>query len=128
MGPNQRQSYRAAIEFPVVYVVEGRPGARAARVNDLSVGGVRMVGDEDVARSTIIDVRFTLPSAAVGRAQAPFVPLSVSGAVVVAFYNLRLQRFVHGVRFVDVPPRTQDEIQRFIHLYQLQALRERADR
>ena len=46
----------------------------------------------------------------------------------IAFYNLRTQRFAHGVRFLNLPRRTEEEIQRFIHLYQLKQLRERAER
>jgi c-di-GMP-binding flagellar brake protein YcgR len=41
---------------------------------------------------------------------------------------LRTQRFAHGVRFLNLSKRTEDEIQRFIHLYQLKQLRERAER
>jgi c-di-GMP-binding flagellar brake protein YcgR len=149
--PNQkRQSYRAAIEFPVVYVVDGRPGARTAGANDLSVGGLRLLGDEDFTRETIIDFRFTLPTLAVNDVYVerevtqrsplgaktrrvlvpptPFEPLTVSGKIVIAFYNARTQRFAHGVRFLSIPQRMEDEIQRFIHLYQLKALRARADR
>jgi len=33
----KRQSYRASIEFPIVYVVDGREGTRSASANDLSV-------------------------------------------------------------------------------------------
>ena len=58
----------------------------------------------------------------------PFEPLDIGGKIVIAFYNLRTQRFAHGVRFLNLPKRTEDEIQRFIHLYQLKQLRERAER
>jgi c-di-GMP-binding flagellar brake protein YcgR len=146
----KRQSYRASIEFPVVYVVDGRTGTRSAGANDLSVGGLRLLGDEDFTKETIIDFRFTLPTASVADVHVekeivdrsplgtrtrrvkvpptPFEPLVISGKIVIAFYNLSTQRFAHGVRFLHVPQRTEDEIQRFIHLYQLKQLRERAER
>jgi len=150
-GSNQkRQSYRASIEFPVVYIVNGRTGMRAASANDLSVGGLRLLGDEDFTKETIIDFRFTLPTAEVAavyvekevtertplgartrRVKVPptaFTPLEISGKIVIAFYNTRTQRFAHGVRFLGITQRTEDEIQRFIHLYQLKQLRERAER
>jgi c-di-GMP-binding flagellar brake protein YcgR len=150
-GLNQkRQSYRASIEFPVVYIVDGRTGTRTASANDLSVGGLRLLGDEDFTKETIIDFRFTLPTAEVRDVYVekeitersplgprtrrvkvpptPFEPLTISGKIVIAFYNLRTQRFAHGVRFLSVAQRTEDEIQRFIHLYQLKQLRERAER
>jgi c-di-GMP-binding flagellar brake protein YcgR len=150
-GPNQkRQSYRASIEFPVLYVVNGRTGTRTASANDLSVGGMRLLGDEDFTKETIVDFRFTLPTEAVADVfvekeivdrsvlgartrrvkmpPTPFEPMQIAGKVVIAFYNLRTQRFAHGVRFVSTPRRIEDEIQRFIHLFQLKQLRERAER
>ena len=133
-----------------MYIVDGRSGTRTANANDLSVGGLRLLGDEDFTKETIIDFRFTLPAAAVGNVPVekevtersplgsrtrrvkvpptPFEPLAVSGKIVIAFYNLRAQRFAHGVRFVGISPRTEEEIRRFIHLYQLKQLRERAER
>ena len=146
----KRQSYRASIEFPVVYIVDGRSGTRAASANDLSVGGLRLLGDEDFTKETIIDFRFTLPTAEVRDVfvekeitegspfgvrtrrvkvpPTPFEPLVISGKIVIAFYNFRMQRFAHGVRFLSIAQRTEDELQRFIHLYQLKQLRERAER
>jgi c-di-GMP-binding flagellar brake protein YcgR len=146
----KRQSYRASIEFPIVYVVDGREGTRTASANDLSVGGLRLLGDEDFPKETVIDFRFTLPTAEVANVRiekevaertafgerkrrvktrpTPFEPLDIAGKIVIAFYNLSTERFAHGVRFFNLPKHTEDEIQRFIHLYQLKQLRERAER
>jgi c-di-GMP-binding flagellar brake protein YcgR len=146
----KRQSYRASIEFPIVYIVDGREGTRTASANDLSVGGLRLLGDEDFTKETVIDFRFTLPTAEVANVfiekeitertafgerkrrvktpPTPFEPLDIGGKIVIAFYNLHTNRFAHGVRFLNLPKRTEDEIQRFIHLYQLKQLRERAER
>ena len=146
----KRQSYRATIEFPIVYIVDGREGTRTASANDLSVGGLRLLGDEDFTKDTVIDFRFTLPIAEVKdvflekevtertafgerkrrvkSAPTPFEQFDLAGKIVIAFYNLHTQRFAHGVRFLNLPQRTEDEIQRFIHLYQLKQLRERAER
>jgi c-di-GMP-binding flagellar brake protein YcgR len=146
----KRQSYRASIEFPIVYIVDGREGTRSASANDLSVGGLRLLGDEDFTKETVIDFRFTLPTSEVANvliekeitersafgertrrvkmAPTPFEPLDIAGKIVIAFYNLQTKRFAHGVRFMHLPQRTEDEIQRFIHLYQLKQLRERAER
>jgi c-di-GMP-binding flagellar brake protein YcgR len=146
----KRQSYRASIEFPIVYVVDGREGTRSASANDLSVGGLRLLGDEDFTKDTVIDFRFTLPTAEVkdvfiekeitertvfGERKrrvkvppTPFEEFDIAGKIVIAFYNLRTQRFAHGVRFLHLPQRSEDEIQRFIHLWQLKQLRQRAER
>lgn len=133
-----------------MYVVDGREGTRSASANDLSVGGLRLLGDEDFTKDTIIDFRFTLPTAEVANVTiekeisertafgerkrrvkvppTPFEPFDIAGKIVIAFYNLRTNRFAHGVRFLNLTKRTEDEIQRFIHLYQLKQLRERAER
>jgi c-di-GMP-binding flagellar brake protein YcgR len=146
----KRQSYRASIEFPIVYIVDGREGTRSASANDLSIGGLRLLGDEDFTKETVIDFRFTLPTVEVANVfiekeiversafgdrkkrvklpPTPFEPLDIAGKIVIAFYNLEAKRFAHGVRFLHLPQRTEDEIQRFIHLYQLKQLRERAER
>jgi c-di-GMP-binding flagellar brake protein YcgR len=146
----KRQSYRATIEFPIVYIVDGREGTRSASANDLSVGGLRLLGDEDFTKETVIDFRFTLPTEEVANvfiekevtertafgerkkrtkiAPSPFEQLDIAGKIVIAFYNLDTKRFAHGVRFLNLAQRTEDEIQRFIHLYQLKQLRERAER
>jgi c-di-GMP-binding flagellar brake protein YcgR len=146
----KRASYRAMIEFPVVYVVDGREGTRRATANDLSVGGLRLLGDEDFTKDTVIDFRLTLPNSAVAGVYlekevtertafgpqkkrvkvppTPFEPMDMAGKIVIAFYNTRTNRFAHGVRFLHVPQKIEDEIQRFIHLYQLKQLRDRADK
>lgn len=130
--------------------MDGREGTRTASANDLSVGGIRLLGDEDFTKDTVIDFRFTLPTAEVANVYlekevtertafgerkrrvkvppTPFERFEIAGKIVIAFYNLRTQRFAHGVRFLHLPQKTEDEIQRFIHLYQLKQLRERAER
>jgi c-di-GMP-binding flagellar brake protein YcgR len=146
----KRASYRATIEFPIVYIVDGREGTRTASANDLSVGGLRLLGDEDFTKETVIDFRIKLPNEEVSDVliekeitersafgdrkkrvklpPTPFEEMDIAGKIVIAFYNLDTKRFAHGVRFLHLPQRTEDEIQRFIHLYQLKQLRERAER
>jgi len=144
----QRQSYRASVEFPVVYEVEGRTGSRAAVANDLSAGGLRLVGDEDFPNDTVVALHFTLPNALIAGITVekeliemtprgkttrkimvppePFRPMSVHGKTVIAFLNVRRRKFAHGVQFVGIDEKTQEEIQRFIHVWQIRQLRERA--
>ena len=144
----QRQSYRASVEFPIAYVVDGRDGTRTAVANDLSAGGLRLVGDEDFADEAMIELRFTLPNELIhsvhveketfettphGRVKKKvmvppdtFREMTLRGKIVIAFFNVRRRKFLHGVQFVDVDDRTQEEIQRFIHVWQIRLLRERA--
>jgi hypothetical protein len=144
----QRQAYRATVEFPVVYVVEGRAGARTAVAADLSAASLRLIGDEDLADDMLVDLTFTLPNHLVhdvhvekeivetttrGRLQKkimvppePFTEMTVRAKVVTTFLRLRRRKLAHGMQFVDVAERTAEEIQRFIHVWQIRELRARA--
>jgi c-di-GMP-binding flagellar brake protein YcgR len=144
----QRQSYRASVEFPVVYAVDGRPGSRTAIANDLSAGGLRLIGDEDFPDETLVELHFTLPNdliqsvhvekevfqtTARGKTKKkimvppdPFRPMTVQAKTVIAFLSLRRRKLAHGVQFVDIDEKTAEEIQRFIHVWQIRQLRERA--
>jgi c-di-GMP-binding flagellar brake protein YcgR len=144
----QRRDYRASVEFPMLYVVEGRTGMRTAVANDLSAGGLRLVGDEDLAHDAFIDLRFTLPNDLIRGVQIekeivettkagkvkrkimvppePFREMEIRGKIVIAFFNAKRRKFAHGVQFVDIEDRTREEVQRFIHVWQIRLLRERA--
>lgn len=146
----KRTAYRASVEFPVLYVVEGRAGTRAATANDLSAGGMRLMGDEDFINGSILDFRFTLPNDLIRSVQVekeidekspfgnrkkrilvpppPFEPMNIRAKVVIAFLNLKRKKFAHGIQFVDADDRFHDEIARFIHLWQLRLIRMRAER
>jgi hypothetical protein len=148
VSDEQRQAYRASVEFPVVYVVEGRAGARTAVATDLSAASLRLIGDEDLGNDAVIDLRFTLPNHLVhdvlvekeivesttrGRTQKkvmvppePFSEMTVRATVVNAWLRVRRRKLAHGLQFVDVAEQTAEEIQRFIHVWQIRQLRERA--
>ncbi len=144
----QRASYRATVEFPVVYVVDGRAGMRGATAEGLSVNGFRISGDEDLPEGTVLELRFTLPNELIhgvhvekeivtltprGRETKkimvppePFAEMRVRAKVLLAYFNVRRRAIGHSVQFVDIVERTQEEIQRFIHVWQLHVIRERA--
>ena len=144
----QRKNFRASVEFSVLYDVTGRTGPRTALANDLSAGGLRLLGDEDLPNDTLLSIRFTLPNELVRGVQLekeivettargkvkrkimvppePFREMIVHGKIVIAFFNSRRRRFAHGVQFLDTDERTREEIQRFIHVWQIRLLRERA--
>jgi c-di-GMP-binding flagellar brake protein YcgR len=144
----QRRTYRAAIEFPIVYALEGRAGTRSALANDLSAGGMRLIGDEDFAEDALIDIRFTLPNDLIRGVHIereivqrtlrgpvkkkimvppdPFAEISLRGKVVIALPNVRRHKFAHGIQFIEVEEKTQEELQRFVHVWQIRQLRERA--
>jgi hypothetical protein len=148
VSDEQRQAYRASVEFPVVYAVDGRAGARTAVATDLSAASLRLIGDEDLPHDTLVDLRFTLPNHLVhdvhvekeivettarGRQQKkvmvppdPFTELRVRAKVVNAFLRVRRRKLAHGLQFVDIAEQTTEEIQRFIHVWQIRELRARA--
>ena len=145
---DQRQAYRASVEFPVVYAVEGRAGSRTAAGTDLSAASLRLIGDEDLPENTLVDLRFTLPNHLVhdvhvekeivettarGRMTKkvmvppePFIELTVRAKVVNTFLRVRRRKLAHGLQFVDIAEQTTEEIQRFIHVWQIRELRARA--
>lgn len=151
----KRQAYRAAVEFNVDYVLEGRAGTRVATAEDLSAGGLRLMGDEDFLDGSVIELRFTLPNDLIRSVLVekeiedttkrpkpgekppkkkvmvppdPFDPMKVRAKIVIAFLNVRRRKFAHGIQFLDIDERNADEVQRFIHIWQIRQLRERAQR
>ncbi|MFN2460068.1 MAG: PilZ domain-containing protein [Candidatus Velthaea sp.] len=146
----KRTAYRASVEFPVVYRLPGRAGSRGALATDLSAVGLRLIGDEDLPAATVVDVRFTLPTELVSGVHvereveektplgttkkkimvppAPFEAMALRGKVVITFFSVRRRKLSHGLQFIDVDDRTKEELQRFIHVWQVMQLRERAAR
>lgn len=144
----QRASYRAAVEFPVLYVVDGRAGTRTAVAGGLGAAGMRMMGDEDLPEGTLLELRFTLPNERIADVHVekehvtvtprgreikkimappdPFEPMTLRASVLAAYFDVRRRKLSHSVQFVDISERDQEEIQRFIHVWQLHVIRERA--
>jgi hypothetical protein len=56
----------------------------------------------------------------------PFSEMTVRATVVNAWLRVRRRKLAHGLQFVDVAEQTAEEIQRFIHVWQIRQLRERA--
>ena len=143
----KRSAFRMPVEFGVSYALEGRDGRRSAKASDLSAGGLRLTCDEDLLDGSILALEFTLPDDFLAgmtvekevyeqspfglrpetiKSQPPrFVPMSVRGKVIASFLNVPAKRFAHGLAFVDIDERTQEELQRFIHLWQINFLRTR---
>ena len=135
------------VDFDVYYTLEGRRGRRSAQANDLSAGGLRLSSDEDFLVDSILLLEFRLPDEfltsmvvekevyeqspfglrpeTVKVQPPPFAPVSVRAKVLANFFNTQRRKFAHGVAFIDIDSRTQEELQRFIHLWQLHYLRTR---
>lgn len=137
------------VEFDVFYALRDRPGRRSARANDLSAGGLRISTDEDLIKGSILDLDFRLPDEfladltvekevfeqtpfglrpeSVKTTPPPFEPMRVSAMVLSTFYIPSTKQLAHGTKFVDVDEGTREELQRFIHLWQLHQIRLRAE-
>lgn len=145
--PQKRAAFRMPVEFDVHYTLQGRRGRRIAKANDLSAGGLRLSGDEDFLAGSMLVLEFKLPdeflaSMAVEKEvyeQSPFglrpesvkvqppgfSPMTLDAKVLTAHFSLEHRRFEHGVAFIDLDTRTEEELQRFMHLWQIHYLRTR---
>jgi c-di-GMP-binding flagellar brake protein YcgR len=146
-SPQKRSAFRMPVEFDVAYTLEGRKGRSTAKANDLSAGGLRLSCDEDFLHGSILLLEFKLPDEFLAnmtverevyeqspfglrpesiKTQPPgFAPMSVHAKVLATFFNREQRKFAHGLAFMDLDPKTQEELQRFIHLWQLNYLRTR---
>lgn len=143
----KRSAFRMPVEFDVFYTLDGRRGRRSGRANDLSAGGLRLTCDEDFLKDSVMMLEFKLPDDFLAnmsierevyeqspfglrpetiRSQPPgFAPMSVHAKVLAPFFEANQRKFAYGMAFVDIDPKTEEEIQRFIHLWQLNFLRTR---
>lgn len=145
----KRSSFRMPVEFDVLYALDGRTGRRHGRANDLSAGGLRLSTDEDFLKGSLLELDFTLPDdfmagltiekevfkqtpfglrpETIKTAPAPFSPMRMRGTVLSTFYFPATKTLAHGIKFVQINPETQEELQRFIHLWQLHQIRLRSE-
>lgn len=148
-GGQKRGSFRASVEFTLIYTLNGRTGTRSAQADDLSAGGLRLIGDEDLPNGSEVVFRFTLPNERIStlriekeieentplgpRKKKVMVPppafkeMTIKGKSVITFLNVRRRKFMQGIQFLNLDPRVGEEIQRFVHLAQLRELRDRND-
>jgi c-di-GMP-binding flagellar brake protein YcgR len=54
-----------------------------------------------------------------------FAPMRVKAKVLASFFNMEHRKFAYGMSFVEIDMQTQEELQRFIHLWQINYLRTR---
>ena len=135
------------VEFEVLYTLAERKGRRCALANDLSAGGLRLVTDEDLLKGSLLTLDIQLPADFLAemnvekevfkqtpfglrpetvREQPPgFEPMRLQSKALAPFYDIALKKFAYGVAFIETPNAVQEELQRFIHLWQLNFLRTR---
>jgi c-di-GMP-binding flagellar brake protein YcgR len=143
----KRTAFRMPVEFDVIYTLDARQGRRKARANDLSAGGLRLATDEDLVRGSALDLEFRLPDDFLAemtiekevyeqtpfglrpqtvKVQPPgFKPMRMRGVVLMPFFDPAEKRFAYGMKFEQTESEMQEELQRFIHLWQIHYLRTR---
>lgn len=143
----KRSAFRMPVEFEVSYTLDGRPGRRRARANDLSAGGLRLATDEDLVRGSTLDLEFHLPDEFLSemtiekevfeqtpfglrpqtvKVQPPgFKPMRMRATVLMPFFDRIEKKFAYGTKFGATENEMQEELQRFIHLWQIHYLRMR---
>jgi hypothetical protein len=146
-SPQKRSAFRMPVEFAIEYTLEGRSGARSAVANDLSAGGLRLLCDEDFLKGSMLLLEFKLPDEFLASMtvekelyeQTPFglrpetikthphgfAPMALHAKVLGTFLDMTRKKLAHGLAFIDIDTKTEDEIQRFIHLWQIHYLRMR---
>lgn len=135
------------VEFDVEYTLDGRDGTRSACASDLSAGGLRLTSDEDFIKGSMLTLDFKLPDDFLAGMtvekevyeQSPFGlrpetikvqphgfdPVHVRAKILATFFRLDTNKFAHGLAFDGIDPKLQEEIQRFIHLWQIHYIRTR---
>lgn len=143
----KRNAFRMPVEFEVSYALDGRPGKRRARANDLSSGGLRLSTDEDLVRGSKLELEFHLPDDFLAemtiekevfeqtpfglrpqtvKVQPPgFKPMRMRATVLMPFFDRIQKKFAYGAKFGSSEREMQDELERFIHLWQIHYLRSR---
>lgn len=143
----KRSAFRMPVEFDVSYTLEGRRGRRTAKANDLSAGGLRLLADEDLLKNSTLVLEFRLPDEFLAGMmvekevyeQSPFglrpetvkvqprgfSPMRVRAKVLASFFSIEHRKFAYGLSFVDLDTHTEEELQRFIHLWQINYIRTR---
>jgi c-di-GMP-binding flagellar brake protein YcgR len=145
----KRKSFRMPVEFDVLYELRGREGRRHGRANDLSAGGLRLSSDEDLPAGSILGLDFHLPDEFLSELMVekevmeqtpfglrpetikvqppPFAPMHMTAKVLATFFDPHARTLAHGAMFVDIEPAMQEELQRFVHLWQLHYIRARRE-
>lgn len=148
VSEQRRRGFRAPLGLPVTYALDGDAGTRRGAIDDLSVGGLRLAADAEVSPGTRLEIRFlppnellqsvhlekdvveTTPRAIRTRKVVvppdPFDEFVLHGTVVDAAFDPKRLLHVHGVRFERVTKREAEELERFVHLWQVYQLRARA--
>jgi len=119
----------------------------AGEINDLSIGGVRLTGPLEMGGDTLVALCFTPPSAfldemlverdinemspfgmrirTVQQREADFEEFEICGRILRVAVDSKKREFQYHIAFVDIPPRMEEELSRFVTLSQRYQLQQR---
>ncbi len=145
----KRTTFRVPAEFPLHYRLQEAAGAHSAIASDLSAGGLRIEADENLIEGSMLHLEFQLPDEFLAGMmiekelyeQSPFGlrpetvkmqphrfdVMRIDAKVLESAFDEHRGTFAHGIAFVDLPTKTAEELQRFIHLWQINQLKHRFD-
>lgn len=113
-GAQQRQFYRAAVDFAVRVLVAEEEAAVPARAHDLSGAGIRISMERELDRGTPLELRFHLPH---GKTE-----IVAHGTVVLSFFEGSSNHYHHGVAFTRIGAADREAIVHYIHDVQRRSL------
>lgn len=115
-GPaQQRQFYRAPVDFPVTANLEGSDDPLAAHAHDLSGAGIRISMDGNLDRGQPLQVKFRLPSG--------MPEIKAFGLVVLSYFEGSSGRYFHGIAFTRISVGDREAIVHYIHEVQTRSLK-----
>jgi hypothetical protein len=98
----QRRFARANVNLEARYEHAGNTAGLSGKITNIGGGGARLASAEDLARDTVVTLRFTLPKID--------HEIMVRGKVVMSFYDASQSAFLHGVAFTQAVRTDQDAI------------------
>jgi c-di-GMP-binding flagellar brake protein YcgR len=148
-GAQKRGAFRASVQLPVSYLIatDRRPHRRIGIMRDISAGGTRVIADRGFDSGTPIEMRFTLPNKfldsfskeVMETVVTPFGERQVKSRKTVRKFDEMLingvivrsmpyeGKFALAIKFDALDHRTEEEIARFNHYYQLYEVRRRKE-
>ena len=111
----QRQYYRAPVDFALTATLNDPHETIASHAHDLSGGGIRISMERNLDRGQVVELHLRLPSGT--------PEIRAYGQVVLSYFEGSSQRYHHGVVFTRISATDQEAIVHYIHEVQRRALK-----
>ncbi|MFN2528498.1 MAG: PilZ domain-containing protein [Candidatus Baltobacteraceae bacterium] len=111
----QRQYYRAPVDFAVAATRADDDAVLASRAHDLSGAGMRLSMDRDLSKGQVLELHFRLPTGA--------PEIKAFGLIVLSYFEGSSGRYYHGIAFTRISASDQEAIVHYIHEVQQRSLK-----